>query len=93
MNKIVSSEDPPNNEDTINLPSDVTAGDLEENTLEPAEEGECLAPVGDTAREQDKAMRLTILQKLLELACAMVTFCHLTVTLRVIFIASIDKEW
>lgn len=31
-----------------------------------------LAPVSDAAREEDKKIRLTILQKLLELACAMV---------------------
>lgn len=31
-----------------------------------------LAPVSDTAREEDKEIRLTILQKLLELACTMV---------------------
>jgi len=33
-----------------------------------------LAPVSDTAREEDKKIRLTILQKLLELACAMVSW-------------------
>ena len=31
-----------------------------------------LAPVTDTVRKEDKKIRLTILQKLLELACAMV---------------------
>ena len=75
LNNIVSSEGPPSSEDNNNLPSDAIAGGQEENTLEPAE-GESLAPLGDTAREQDKTMRLTILQKLLELACAMVAFCH-----------------
>ena len=84
LNEIVSSEDAPSNEDNNNVTSNaaalIEAGGQEEDTTEPTVGEESLTPLSDTAREQDKTMRLTILQKLLELACAMVTFSHLLFT-------------
>ena len=68
LNKMVLPEDTSSNQGNT-LSSDAEVGVQNGNILE----GEDLPPLNDTAREQDKAMRLNILQKLLELACAMVS--------------------
>jgi len=83
LNKIVSSELTSSSQDNNSLSSDttlLTVTDQEESILGSVNE-EDLAPLNDTVREQDKIVRLTILQKLLELACAMVTLFFLLQTL------------
>ena len=71
LDKIELTEDMPSNEDSNVLSSDAIENQ-EENILESIMERE-LVPLSDSARNEDKTIRLTILQKLLELACAMVT--------------------
>ena len=89
LNKIVSYEDMPNDENNA-LSSDAV-GNHEENILEPAMEEE-LTPLSDNARDEDKTIRLNILQKLLELACAMVTLDPLHVVLFLLLVL-VDKKW
>ena len=77
LNKIVLTEDLPSNEDS-NALSSVAVGNQEESILESVMEEE-LVPLSDNARDEDKTIRMTILQKLLELACAMVIYtCSFT---------------
>ena len=77
----------PSNED--NASSSDAVGNQEENISESTMEEE-LAPLSDNARDDDKMIRLNILQKLLELACAMVTLSALHVALLLLLV---DKKW
>lgn len=82
LNEVVLTKNTSNDEGSSTMSSDVTsliAEDSEGNTNSVSIED--LPPLSDSEREQDKTMRLSILQKLLELACAMVTLALLNVVL------------
>lgn len=87
LDKIVLTEDMPINEDSNALSSDAV-GNQEESILESVMEEELIL-LSDNTRNEDKTIRLTILQKLLELACAMVTLDSLHVPLLLLLVLQI----
>ena len=96
VNTVVSSKHALSSTDNSSSTStDITllaADEQKENVSEYENVEKDLGPLSDSMREEDKRMRLTILQKLLELACAMVFILHTCHLIIVVFLHT-DKKW
>ena len=75
LNEIVLAEGLPSSEDN-NASSSGAVEETQEENVSVSVKDRDLPPLSDEARDEDKMIRLTVLQKLLELACAMVTYDH-----------------